>query len=313
MQHELERGGRVILSTNKQRSLNKYDVTEATAGYLFILPTYLCYIIFVLLPFIAVIFLSFTKYDILSAPKFVGLDNFIEIFSDTRLLSVIINTVYFATFAVIFNVLIGLILAIMLNRRLSPALSYFFRLAYFLPVIVSYAYTSIIWQWLFSKDTGVVNYYLNLIGIPSLGWFADPKLALNTMIFMDVWKACGFAMVIFLAGLQNIPKEYYEACEIDGANAMQTTLKITVPLLTPTILLNIIIYMLGCLQIFDPMNIITQGGPGDSTRSMVMYIYEYGFQRFQMGYASAISLLFLIAISILTAIQFKTSKRWVHY
>ena len=286
---------------------------ESIAGYLFILPTYIFYTIFVILPFIAVLLLSFSQYDILTPPKFIGLDNFIGMFKDSRLLTVYGNTFYFTIAAVLFNVGIGLLLAIMLNRKISNTLKYLFRLAYFFPNIVSVVFISVIWSALFSKDTGIINYYIGLVGIQPVAWFSDPKMAINSIIIIDVWKNTGFAMIVFLAGLQNIPREYYEASEIDGANATQTFFRITFPLLSPTVFFNIIIFSIGALQVFDSTKIITDGGPGDSTRSLVMYIYENAFQKFQMGYSSAIAMGFLVVIVLLTLLQFVLSRRWVHY
>jgi multiple sugar transport system permease protein len=286
---------------------------EAIAGYLFILPTYIFYTIFVIIPVIAVVCLGFTQYDILSPPKFVGFHNFIDSFKDSRLIAVYGNTFYFTIVSVLLNVSIGLLLALMLNRKISNALKYLFRLAFFFPSIVATVFISVIWIALFAKDTGIVNYYLSLIGIHPIAWFNDPQMAMSSIILLDIWKNTGFAMIVFLAGLQNIPKDYYEASEIDGANTTQIFFKITFPLLSPIVFFNIIIFSIGALQVFDSTKIMTDGGPGDSTRGLVMYIYENAFQKFQMGYASAIAIEFLVVIVLLTMVQFVISRRWVNY
>lgn len=287
--------------------------SETAAGYLFIAPIYLLYIIFVLIPVLVMFYLSFTQYDILSPAKLVLLDNFIEMFKDKRFYTVLGNTFYFTIISVTLNVGIGLLLAVALNRKINQSLRNIYRLAYFFPVIISSVYISVIWAYLFSTDTGIINYYLGLIGIKPVSWFTSSKMAMLSIILMDVWKNTGFAMVVFLAGLQNIPREYYEASQIDGANRIQTFLKITFPCLSPVVFFNVITFSIGALQVFDSTKIITDGGPGDATRSMVMYIYEHGFRNFNMGYASSVSVVFVLIIVILTFIQFVFSKRWVHY
>lgn len=293
--------------------LAKDKTREAIAGYLFILPSYLGFIVFVLGPIIAAIVISLTSYDILSSPRFIGLDNFAQLLKDARLKIVYGNTLLFTVLAVTFNLGIGLLLAVLLNRRLPRGLKYIFRSAYFFPVLVALAYSSIIWQFLYQRDTGVINYYLGLLGIDKIGWLSDKRWVMPGIIILDVWKNTGFAMLVFLAGLQNIPQEYYEAAEIDGASHTATFRHITLPLITPTLLLNLIIYMIGALQVFDSIQVMTQGGPGDASRSVTMYVTETAFQSLQMGYGSAVAITLFIIIMFLTLIQFRISRSWVFY
>ena len=299
----LPRNKRIMSSTRR----------EALSGYLFILPTYFLYALFVFLPVLSVIYLSLTRYDIFSLPRFIGLQNFHDLFQDPRLLTVYQNTFYFTFVAVFLNVGIGLLLALALNRTIPAGFNYLFRLAFFLPVIVSTVFLSVIWSALFATDTGIVNYYLGLVGIKPVAWFTDSTTAMTSIILLDVWKNAGFAMVIFLAGLQNIPVQYYEASQLDGAGPWQIFRKVTFPLLSPVIFFNTVIFSIGALQVFDSTKIITDGGPGDSTRSQAMYIYENAFQKFQMGYASTVAVGLLAVIIIITLIQFFLSRRWVHY
>jgi multiple sugar transport system permease protein len=296
-----------------RRWLQKESQREALAGYLFILPTFIGYTAFVIGPILAAVWISLTSYDMLSSPRFVGLDNYVRLFSDPRLRQVYRNTIFFTVFAVSLNVGVGLLLAILVNRKMPATLRYLFRTAYFFPVLVALVYCSIIWQFLYQKDTGIFNYYLGLLGIAPIRWLSAPEWIMPSIILMDVWKNAGFAMLVFLAGLQNISQSYYEAAEIDGANRWQLFRHITLPLITPTLFFNVIIYMIGALQVFDSIQVLTGGGPGDASRSLVMYIYENAFQLFQMGYASAISITLFIIIMILTLIQFKVSQSWVHY
>jgi multiple sugar transport system permease protein len=286
---------------------------EALTGYLFILPTYLGFLLFVLGPILAAAGISFTKFDLLSATKFIGLDNYAKMMADVRLRTVYINTAVFTFFAVSFNAGIGLLLAVLLNRRMPILIRNIYRSVYFFPVLIAHTYIAVIWQYLYAKDTGVINYYLGLLGVDKVPWLSSIQWVLPSIIIMDVWKNTGFAMLVFLAGLQNIPAMYYEAAKIDGANERQLFWRITLPLLSPTIFFILVIFMIGAVQVFDSIMVLTQGGPGDSSRSVVIYIYNKAFMDFNMGYSSAISMTLLIVIMILTLLQFLISRRWVHY
>jgi multiple sugar transport system permease protein len=286
---------------------------EALAAYLFILPSYIGFTVFVLGPILVMIALSFTHYDILTPPTFVGLKNFASLFADPRLGKVYLNTVIFTVGAVSGNVGLGVMLAVLLNRKLPAVLKYVFRSIYFFPSIIGIVYITIIWQFLYQRDTGVINYYLGLIGVDPVRWISSAQWALPSIVVMDVWKNVGFAMLVALAGLQSIPREYYEAASVDGANGWTSFRHITLPLLSPTIFFLVTMYMIGAFKVFDSIFVLTQGGPGDSSRSIVLYIYEKAFKSYDMGYASAISLSLLTIISIFTIVQFGLARRWVHY
>ena len=286
---------------------------EALWGFLFILPTYLGFAIFILGPVVAVAGMSFTKFDVLAGAEFTGLTNYVRLLSDERLRNVYTNTFVFTIFAVFFNVSIGLALAVLLNRQLPRLLRNFFRSVYFFPLLIAHTYVAVIWQFLYQRDTGVINYYLSLLGIAPISWLGSAAWVLPSVIIMDVWKNTGFAMIIFLAGLQNIPKDYYEAARLDGANAVQLFLRITFPLLSPTIFFVLVIFMIGAIQVFDTIIVLTGGGPGDASKSVVIYIYEQAFQSFDLGYASTVAMTLFVIILIFTLLQFWFSRRWVHY
>ncbi len=286
---------------------------EALAGYLFILPTVIGYTAFVIGPIFAAIGISFTQYNMLSPARFVGTQNYVQLFTDPRLRTVYQNTIVFTLLAVTFNIGVGLLLAVLLNRRMPAFLKYIFRAAYFFPVLVSLAYSAVIWQFLYQKDTGVANYYLSFLGIGPIAWLSSRTAVMPSIVIMDVWKNTGFAMLIFLAGLQNIPEMYYEAAQLDGANRWDLFRHVTLPLISPTIFFNLTIFMIGALQVFDSIMVLTQGGPGDASRSVVMYIYENAFRSFDMGYASAVAMTLFAIIMVLTLIQFRLSRVWVHY
>ena len=286
---------------------------EALAGYLFILPTFIGYTVFIIGPIVAAFGISVNQYDMLSPAEYVGLENYINLLADTRLQKVYLNTIYFTVVAVSLNVGIGLMLAVFINRRMPNSLRYFFRTAYFFPVLVALAYSAIIWQYLYQKDTGIINYYLGYFGVAPVPWLSSPRFVIPSIIIMDVWKNTGFSMLIFLAGLQSIPQDYYESAQLDGANLWRLFRHITLPLITPTLFFNLVIYMIGALQVFDSIVVLTQGGPGDASRSLVMYIYEKAFQLFQMGYASAVAITLFFVIMLLTLVQFRSGQSWVHY
>lgn len=280
-------------------------------GLFFIAPTVIHFLLFTLFTLICVFVLSFCKTDFLSPIKFVGFRNYIKAFQDPRTFIVFKNTFYFTIVATFFNVSCGLGLSLLVSKIKNKGLSYYFRFAFFLPVIVSLVNVSLMWGVLLNKDLGTINSYLQMLGFNSVGWLSDSKIAMNTVIFVDVWKNCGFPMLIFMAALQNIPHAYYEVAELEGVTPWQRFRYITFPLLTPTIFFNIIYFMIGALQVFDSTKLLTDGGPGDSTRSVAMYIYEKGFEVFDVGYGSAVAVVLFFIILLITIIQFIGSKRWV--
>jgi multiple sugar transport system permease protein len=286
---------------------------EALAAYLFILPTFLGFMVFIIGPIIAAVFLSFTSYDILTPPQFVAIQNYIKLLNDPRLRVVYFNTFFLTILAVTGNNLVGLVLAVLINQKMPAPLRYFFRTAYFFPVLIALTYCAVIWQFMYQKDTGLVNYYLGLVGIAPLHWLGSKDLVKPAIIILDVWKNTGFCMLVYLAGLQGIPTEFYEAAAIDGANRWHIFRRITLPLITPTLFFLVVINMIGALQMFDSVMVLTAGGPGDSSRTLVMFIYEQAFQNFRMGYASAVALTLFVVIMVLTLIQFRLSRSWVHY
>ena len=287
--------------------------SETIAGLLFVLPALIGFFVFVVGPMIATVVMSLMKYDLLSPPKFVWFANFQKLVGDVRLGKVFGNTAVFAVFAVLGNVGLGVVLAVLLNQKMPAALKYAYRAAYFFPSLVGLIFVAVIWQFLFQKDIGIINYYLGRVGIGPIGWLSNPNVALVSVIILDVWKNVGFAMLIAMAGLQSISTEYYDAAKVDGSSAFRTFWQITIPLLSPTILFLVTMNTIGAFKVFESIVVLTNGGPGDATRSLVMYIYEQGFKSLNMGYASAISLLLLAVIALVTGIQFVLSRRWTFY
>jgi len=284
---------------------------QARAAYLFVLPTTVLYLTFVIAPVVVTVILAFAYYDPMLGSQWVGLDNFTRFFTDQRSLQILWNTLRFAFFAVTFNVSVGLVLALALNRAMPGWLRYFFRLAFFLPVIIAAAFVSIVWSYFYGDDLGVINYYLRLIGLPGVRWLTDANHAMTSIIIMDVWKNTGFFMIIFIAALQGVPKNIIEAAVMDGTPAWRQFFRIVLPYISPVVFFCIVYASIGALQVFESIVILTQGGPGDSTRSLSILIVEEGFGSFQIGYAASISVVMTIIILIITAIQQIISRRWV--
>jgi multiple sugar transport system permease protein len=293
--------------------MNNVRIQEYVAGYLFVLPSFLGLLIFLILPIVASFALVFMKYDILTPPEWAGVANLQSLFKDDRMLLTYWNTVRFVVFATLLNNVLGLLLAMGVNRAMPNVLRYVLRTALFFPVLTTTASLALVWKFLLAQDRGVVNYLLQQVGLEVVPWLSSSTWALASVVLFDVWRACGFLMVIYLAGLQGISETLYEAAKIDGANEWQLFRFITLPLITPTAFFAVIISLLGAAQVFDNAWVLTQGGPGDATRLIVLYIYEIGFKRFEMGYAAAVSLTLFAILILLTLFQFRISRRWVHY
>ncbi|GAG33483.1 unnamed protein product, partial [marine sediment metagenome] len=222
-------------------------------------------------------------------------------------------TLIFTVGAVGLEIIIGLIIALMINRGAPGILRYFFRTTYFFPVIVSLASVSIVWQFLLNTDFGPINYYLGKLGFDRIPWLSSSRWALLSVIGLFAWKNLGFYMILFLAALQSVPRQLYEAAEIDGASSWQKFWGITLSLITPTLFFAIVIGLIGAFQLFDAPYIMTEGGPGDATRTLVMYIYLNGFRFLKMGYAVSSSMVLLAIILICTIFQFGVGRKWVFY
>lgn len=286
-----------------------YRRKQEITGYLFIAPTYLFYIIFMLLPVAATIYFSFTKYNVIKPAEWIGLDNYLGVLKDKNIREIFENTLLYTALSTLFKTVLSLALAIGLNsRRIRPAVRSVSRAAVFFPYIVAMSYVSMIWMYMFSKDMGIVNYFLNRIGLPSVPWFTDARLSLYMLVVLDVWKNAGYGMLIFLAGLQNISREYYEAAQLDGAGFWQSFRYITLPLLRPMLVMVVILNTISGLQAFDSMSVVTNGGPGNATRTIVLYLYGKAFESYNMGYASALSVILIIAILLVTLVQMKFDK-----
>jgi multiple sugar transport system permease protein len=276
-------------------------------------PAALLFLLFFVGPVAAAIVLSVYHWDVLTPAQFAGTANFRELLHDKVLRTAIYNTFVFTFMTVIAHIVLGLGLALVVNGLASRVLRYFLRTALFFPMLVSWGAVSLLWKYALDPNFGFVNYYIAKLGIHPPNWLIDAHWALPSLVFIDLWRSLGYTFVILLAGLQTVPDHLYEAARVDGAGKVRQFWHVTLPMMSPTLLFAFIISFIGAFQIFDPMYIMTQGGPGTATLSLVQYDYYKAFRDFQMGYACAMALIIAAIILIVTVIQLRLTKLWVHY
>ncbi|WP_369047453.1 carbohydrate ABC transporter permease [Sinomonas sp. P10A9] len=282
-------------------------------AWLFLAPTIVGMGVFTLVPIVASVLLAFFRWDILSAPQFAGLDNFAEMATDPTVRVAFGNTLAFVVVAVVLQLGVALGLAVLIQDRLPNWLRVFFRSAFFFPLILSAASVSIFMKYLFNEQFGVVNWLLGTVGIPAVPWLTTPFGSACVVALVYVWQNFGFSFLLFLGALSAIPQETYEAASLDGATGWRKHRYVTLPLISPTTLVASVMAIINALQVFDQPYVLTRGGPGDSTRTAVMVIFETAFQQLQFGKASAIGVVLMLVIMAVTALQFRLSKRFVFY
>lgn len=262
-------------------------------------------------PVLALAYLSFTDYDTVSAPSWVGLENFQRLLGDELFWETLLNTGYFAVLYVPAQTVLALLLAVALNQRLRWIS--FLRGAYFVPVISSWVVVAYVADAVFNPQFGMANTMLGWSGLPEQVWLQSPALVIPTLALVAVWKGAGYMMVLFLAGLQNIPEERYEAAEIDGASAWQRLRHITLPGVSATTFLVLVLSTITTLQAFEQVFVMTNGGPNQASELTVLFMYRQGFEFFHMGYAAAVAWVLFALIMVLTLVQLRLQRRWVHY
>jgi multiple sugar transport system permease protein len=300
--------------TAEERRLRKKESgRDNKVGYLFLLPWLIGLVLITLGPMLASLYLSFTNYSLIQAPSFVGLDNYARMFSDPRLHKSLAVTFTYVIVGVPLQLIAALGIAMLLNEGMKGLA--FYRSVFYLPSMLGASVAiAVLWRQMFEVD-GLVNQVLRLFGIPAQNsWIGDPKYALWTIILLHVWTF-GSPMVIFLAGLRQIPGMYYEAASVDGASWWAQFRRITLPLLSPIIFFNLVLQIINAFQAFTQAFVVSNGtgGPADSTLFYTVYLYQRGFVQFQMGYASAMAWLLVVIIGVFTAINFFLSKYWVFY
>jgi multiple sugar transport system permease protein len=290
--------------------ISKLRRREAIDGYLFISPWIIGFILWVAGPMIASVVLAFMQWDLFSQPVWIGFDNFTRLFTDRLVLISLWNTFYYTFISVPLNLATALGMALLLNQRIQ--LQSIFRTFFYIPSVMPAVANAVLWMWILNPEVGLANSLLRLVGLPELEWLWDPVTSKPAFILISLW-GLGNSMVIFLAGLQGIPQTLYEAAEIDGANWWQRFRAVTIPMLSPVILFNLVLGIIGSFQIFTGAFLMTDGGPAHSTLFSVLYLYRLGFEQFRMGYASALAWLIFIIILIFTITQFYLAKSRVHY
>jgi multiple sugar transport system permease protein len=287
------------------------DVRRSAKGLAFCLPWLIGFLAFSLLPMLSSLYFSFTRYSVLQPPNWTGLYNYSRLLFDDRLFWLSLgNTLYYTVVSNLVGGIVALSLAMLLNMKVKGLAVY--RTIYYVPVVVPIVATSVIWLWLFNPQYGLLNYILEPLGVPPIPWLTDPAWAKNSLILMSLWSI-GNTVVIFLAGLQDVSKELYEAAELDGASGLQKIQFVSIPMISPVIFYNLVMGMIGGLQTFAQSYVMTQGGPADSTLFYALYLYNRAFRDFKMGYSSALAWLLFILIVLASVGLFKSSSRWVYY
>jgi len=281
-----------IIVPDKQqvrRSLTRLHAREARMGALLVVPTVAGIVVFTAGPIVA------------------------SLIHDSVVLHAFLTTAIMATLIVGLQIALGLVLAVAVERRRSKQLRKIYRAAFFFPLMTSAASISIVMGYMFDDHFGVVNYYLTLLHLPAVSWLGSTVGSVATVVLVLVWQQLGFTFILFVAALGNVPQELLEAASVDGTNGWQRFRKVTMPMISPTVLFAAIVGVINSLQIFDQPYIMTSGGPGDATNTVVMTLYEAGFEDLKFGYASAIAVFLFLAVLALTALQFRISRRWVYY
>lgn len=283
---------------------------EAIEGYIAISPWIIGFIVFVGGPIVASLVLSMTEWNLIEAPIFVGLANFRELFNDPLFWKALRVTCIYTFSAVPLGILIGFLLALLLNQKV--AMLALWRTIYYIPAVVSGVAVATVWIWILQPDFGVLNTLLRAVGIEGPNWLFSQTWVIPSLVLMSLWGVGG-GLIIYLSGLQGIPTEIFEAAQMDGANALQRLWSITIPMMTPVLFMQLVTGLIGSFQVFTNAYIMTSGGPGNASLFYVLYIYRNAFQYFRMGYASALSWILTIVIVLTTFLVFWSSKYWVHY
>ncbi len=285
--------------------------SESFWGMAFILPFMMGILVFLLVPLISTIVLSFTSYNIIETPKFVGINNYVDLIKNQEMFKKsFVNSLKFALGLVPLNIILALVCAVLLNN--VTRFSTLFRGIYFLPVITSEIVFAIVWVWIWNYDYGLINYILNTLGIPAQNWLGDSKWAMFAVIITRVIKNLGMNVVIILAAMQSIPKMYYEAADLDGANSVKKFIHVTIPELSPVIFMTVMVTVIGAFKVFAQIYAMTDGGPAGATNVMMLYLYKLGFKELEYGKASAVGVVIFLVVLLFTIIQWALRKKLVY-
>ncbi|MGI6206934.1 MAG: carbohydrate ABC transporter permease [Anaerolineae bacterium] len=303
----------VPVSARRHGRLSAARAAEWRDFYVCISPWLIGFLVLVAAPMLASIYLSFTKYDILQPPKFVGLDNYAEmLFEDALFGKSLFVTAYYTVFSVPLGVIGSLVLALLLNQKMRT--DSLFRTIYYLPSLTPAVASAVLWQWIFHHDIGLLNAALDAVGLPPVRWLLDEQWVIPAFVIVSLWQGVGGGrMIIFLAGLQGVPEHLYEAAKVDGANWWHRFTAVTIPMISPTLLFNLIMGIIGSFQVFTLSFLMTAGAPNNASLFYVLYLYRNAFQYLKMGYASALAWFLFLVLATVTLLQFALSGRWVYY
>ncbi len=287
------------------------NLRNQISGVLFAAPWIIGFLVFTLTPLAVSLGMSFTNYSLLSAnTRFVGLDNYVRLMTDPLIAHSLKVTFLYAVVSIPLQLLSALLLALLINRPLAGMR--LFRTALYMPTIIPIVSSTLLWQQMLDVDFGLINYLLSRLGLAPVTWLNQTPSIIASITLIDLWRV-GRTMMINLAGLISIPTQYYESAQIDGAGAFSRFIHITLPLLTPTIFLNLITGLIGAFKSFATVNVLTGGGPDNRSLFYMLYLYRNAFERYRLGYASAMSLLLFVIVAALTVVVFRSSRRWVYY
>jgi len=286
---------------------NKIKDHDSFWALVMLAPNLAGFLLFMLGPVVMTFVISLTKYDLIGPMKFIGLQNYIQLTKDPIIGETLKNTLVYTIIVVPIGMCLSLGLAVLLDQKI--ALRRFYRAVYFLPSITSMVAVSVVWQWIYNPEFGILNFLLSLVGIPPLKWLSSSRTSLISISIVGIWKSAGYNMMLFLSGLQGISTSYYEASELDGANKWQQFIHVTLPMMRPTISFVFIMSIINSFQVFDAVNLMTQGGPGRSSSVLVHYLYQNAFQYFNMGYACAIAYLLFGIVLVITIFNMRNDKK----
>jgi multiple sugar transport system permease protein len=297
--------------TRRSRRLSPQDRRHLATGLLFTMPWIIGMLVFTLYPILASFYYSFTDYDVVTSPRFIGVENFRVLFmEDQQYHKAIANTMFYAFLAIPLGMTFSFCVALLLNMKVRGMA--LFRTVFYLPSILPDIASALLWAWILNTQFGLLNQGLKSVGIKGVPWLTSPTWTKPSLILISLW-AMGASLVIFLAALQDIPQHLYEAADIDGATSWQKTLRITLPMITPTIFFNLVLGIIAATQYFTTAFVILGAGPLDSTRFYMYHLYQNAFRYFKMGYASAMALLLFVFVLVITLLLFRSSGRWVYY
>jgi multiple sugar transport system permease protein len=309
MGQSMERAGRRAKTPPKRMS--PLQKREERMGMLMASPIFISIICFSVIPVLFSAFISFTSWNMMTPWDWVGLKNYTTVFTGKMLGIVWRNTFKYIAIAIPGSIVMGLLLALALNTRMRGVALY--RTAFFLPNITTTVAVCVVWAWLYDKNYGFINNALNVFHVGPIDWLSSRKFSMVSIAIMSIWQAMGYDMIIFSAGLKSIDETYYEAARIDGASFLQQFFRITLPMLTPTLFYLFVMHFIGFFQMFDAAFVMTSGGPGNSTMTIVMQIYDTAFTYFRMGEASAYAWVLFAVVFVITIVQFSLQNRWVNY